>query len=277
VRVLGLATTGVLAVSVTLATLTLGCSSQNPDHPDSPSDAGADVTMGQPVWTTASRRITLACQSFISGVMGFDADRAQLTEQQLTLLDALRTGPLGTQIEDGIGCSVEITGADGNITAYLAVQQDGAANDNTPLINYATFQPFLAAIPCLFSADEGAQHAIAPDVRCVNGIYLRPSPGNVDRFLTITDPVPQRHFELDQCDVPDVAGLLHLQVLGDDGADGGTTTVLGQATAPPAPTSVHTCQILDVTFPAAGTYRLRVVVDAGVSAATLSHSAFRFF
>jgi hypothetical protein len=262
-----------------LATLLLACSSQNPEQPDAsggaPNTTDAGVALGQPVWTSASRHITMTCTAFSSGMMGFDADRTQLTDQQLTLLDQMLTGPRGEPIEDGLGCSVQITASDGAVNEYLAVQEDGAVPGDTLLITYASFQPFLATVPCGFSAEQAPQHPIAPDRRCVNGIFFQPSPGNVDRFLTITDPAPQRHIELDACDAPAVAGILHLQVLSADATDGGVGTILVEGTAPPAPTSVHTCQILNVTFPAAGTYRMRVVVDAPVR--NVSTSTFLFY
>jgi hypothetical protein len=279
-----------IAVGAAFAALMLGCSSQNHDRADAggnapgaggsvaPIDAATDsgsVAIGQPVWTDASQHITVSCNVFPSDQMGFDADRAQLTDQQLMLLGQMRIAPpVMPAIVDGLDCFVQITGIDGDISPYEAVPQDAASPGTAPLISYATFQPFLATIPCLFSYDEGMDHAIAPDVRCTNGIYLRPIPGNVDRFLTITDPAPQRHLSLDQCDSPAASGLLHLKVLAGDDSDGGTATVLAQATTPSAPTSDHTCQSLDITFPAAGTYLMRVATPQG---SPVDGATFRFF
>ncbi len=271
---------------VALAMLAFGCSSQKQDAGNtggtggsvSPIDGSNDgAAAGDPVWTSASAGITLTCSSFISGVMGFQATRSQLTDLQLTLLAAMRTGPHGTSLEDVTGCSVSIFSMDASVADYQAVQADGALNDNPPLIRYATFQPFLATIPCLYSTDEGPQFAIAPDMRCMNGIFLRPSPGNADRFLTVTDPGPQRHIELDQCDSPTVAGLVHLQALAADGPDGGAGSILAEGSPPPLPGSEHTCQSLNVNFPAAGTYIMRVVIADGLLASSASNAAFRFF
>ena len=57
----------------------------------------------------------------------------------------------------------------------------------------------------------------------------------------------------------------------------GADTILARGAAPSAAMPDHACQIVDYTFPAAGTYIMRVAIDAGLAASSASNSAFRFF
>ena len=250
------------AIFASLALLVTGC---GPEFVE---------TMLEPPWRNASSHLAVACVSEPgSQQMGFDADKNQLSAEQRTLLSEMRIGHPGPLVLDGLACAVDITDDQNSTSHYLATTGDSTVNNSPPLIAFASFQPVLATIPCLFSADDGRTHPLAPDVRCVHGIFLDPSPGTIDRFLTVSDPSGQRHLELGGCDDPSVASLVHLQLLLGDGTTGGADTILAEGTAPPAPTPDHACQIIDYTFPAAGAYRMRVVTDGQV----VTGSTFRFY
>lgn len=260
-----------LATSVALA---LGCSSRTQVGLDS----GIGTAAGQAVWTTNSQDVWMDCNGFARGEMTFLSTRVELTDQQLALLAGMRVGAPTTFLPGALGCRVQITANDGSIAVYQAAEQDGVLDGSGPVIAYASFEPFLASVPCVFAKDQGPQHAASPDARCLNGISLASGPGTVDRFLTVTDASAQRLLALDGCSDPQYAQSLTMQVVtGADSPGGGDAQALTDAAAPPAPGSTKTCLAAHLTFPAPGTYRMRVSIAAALPATVLSVFSFRFY
>ena len=260
-----------LATSVVLA---LGCSSRNQIGPDS----GIGTASGQAVWTANSQDVWMDCNGFARGGMTFLSTRVELTDQQLALLAGMRTGAQGTSLPDALGCRVQITANDGSIAVYQAAEQDGVLDGSAPVIAFATFEPLLASVPCVFAKDQGPQHAATPDARCLNGISLVSGPGRVDRFLTVTDASAQRLLALDGCSDTQYAQSLSMQVVaGTDPPGAGDAPVLAQAAEPPAPGSTKTCLAAHLTFPAPGTYRMRVLIAAALPTTVFSVFSFRFY
>ncbi len=260
-----------LATSVALA---LGCSSRNQIGPD----GGIGTAPGQAVWTANSQDVWMDCNGFARGGMTFLSTRVELTDHQLALLAGMRSGAQGTFLPDALGCRVQITANDGSIAVYQTAEQDGVLDGSAPVIAFATFEPFLASVPCVFAKDQGLQHAATPDARCLNGISLASGPGTVDRFLTVTDASAQRLLALDGCSDTQYAQSLSMQVVtGADAPGGRDTPVLAQAAEPPAPGSTRTCLAAHLTFPAPGTYRMRVSIAVALPTTVFSAFSFRFY
>jgi hypothetical protein len=257
--------------------LALGCSSQNFGSANPPAPS-SDAAAGQPVWTATSQDLHMSCRSFARGWMTFVSTRAELTDRQLALLAGMRTGPRGTFLSDVLMCNVQIMADDGNYAVYQTAEQDGALDGSAPEITFASFEPFLGAVPCVFAKDQGPEHAARPDARCSNGISLESGPGPVDRFLTVTEASAQRVLALDGCADPVYAQSLSMEVIaGADDPHGGDTPVLVQAAAPPTAGSTRTCLTAHFTFPAPGTYRMRVGMAAALPTTVFSTFSFRFY
>lgn len=256
--------------------LMLGCSSQNRGigNPPAPS---SDAAAGQPIWTATSQDFRMNCRSSARGSMTFLSTRDELSDQQLALLAAMRTGPRATFLSDVLMCNVEIMAKDGNYAVYLAAEQDGVLDGSAPVITFASFAPFLKTVPCVFAKDHGPEHPAPPDARCSNGIWLESGSGSVDRFLTVTDASAQRVLALDGCSDLIYSQSLSLEVI--PGADplGGDPPVLTQAAAPPTPGSTKTCLTAHFTFPAPGTYRMRVEIAPSLPTTGFSDFSFRFY
>lgn len=157
-------------------------------------DGGVAGLLDTP-WDERSQRVELRCFGFFEGTMRFRADRAQLSAEQLQLLEGLRFGPPGaTCLADGMSCDVAITSDRGEVTHFDTVQGDSPCNRLEPGLAYASFQPLLDQIDCKFSLQS--KNPLFPSEGCLQGFSAT---GTVRQQLMLADAKRSYHVELEQC------------------------------------------------------------------------------
>jgi len=124
-------------------------------------------------WTSSSQRISIQSFGPFRGLSGYERQRAELTAEQLALLDALEVfEPLDSCGTDQLGYSITIVDAAGGSHAYHATQWDQACDVTDPFLSMASLKPFLATFSCVESRFAGEQPAIRPGDGCRHGLYM---------------------------------------------------------------------------------------------------------
>jgi hypothetical protein len=175
-------------------------------------DAG--LSMLDAPWNDHSQHLELRCFAFFSGSMEFSAERAQLSAEQLQLLDGLRRVPSNEQcVSDLMGCSVAIMSDRGDAIEYVAQEDDALCGESKPTLAYASVAPLLDTLGCKF-AQESAP-TLFPSATCFHGLF---SSGASVIHQTLTLPKAKRsyHFELDDCASKNRAGRVTLELFGED-------------------------------------------------------------
>lgn len=195
----------VLLASTAIACLAFACAPSkshgsvfHPPAAASEPPAESDAVQS-PAWRPTSTQITLSSFGFWNGSFGYEKKRADLTREQLTALEGLRTRPppKGSLGADYVSYEVKIADANGSTTAYRAVQDNVLDSDESrealtyATLDYETLQPFLDTIHC-FSAkgagqpkarstdspssptaeDIASAPALPTDLGCLNGVFL---------------------------------------------------------------------------------------------------------
>jgi hypothetical protein len=250
-----------LRLAVALGTLAvLGCDT----------DRTTPESIGNPIWTADSRSLDVTCGSFWEGSMRFVANRDELTAEQLAQLSNLRlVESAPTCLQDGRGCRILVTDADGQTSSYGSFQDDSVCGPDAPqaVVPFAAFDPFRRGLPCRYALPGQPVNTtpLGPDGRCFNGMFASYGGATIALTLEVATAETPRHIELDDCDQPGRAGALAFTVLDADGA-----TVLATGSAPPAPGPNHTCVSATVTFPRAGQFPLNVTVAPAMLAGDFS-------
>jgi hypothetical protein len=145
-----------VCVSLLLACV-VGCSG-DPDY------------SGRRPWSETSARVELSSFGYWEGSSRFDAEREQLTAEQLRALEGLREiptpdGPLGA---DFVSYRVEISDADGSVAHYRAAEDNITDSDEGDLslrtLDVDTLRPFLGTFHCLTASQtrDGLGNAPLP-------------------------------------------------------------------------------------------------------------------
>ncbi len=233
-------------------------------------DAGAGgQSGGEAIWDDSSTRLRLTSGDFFSGYFGYERSRAQLSRAQLQELAQLRTVPnSGECLEDGTDIVFEITDDAGHVAQF----ENNSCNASDRIVDPAAAEHFVQGLPpCLPSKDpRTAALASAPSVAiddgCQNGLFTSTSseanPGDAAPMwlrLTVSDANVPVLLELTNCG----QRTFKLDLMDEAGE-----TVLD--TGAPAATS---CQALNHTFSATGSYVVRVTLTGGTGAGDFTFRA----
>jgi hypothetical protein len=191
--------------------LTAACSSS--EGGTDRSDAGTDsqetgTDDPEPVWKPTSERLELSSFGFFEGSQGYDITRAQLSSEQLEMLEGLREiptpeGPLGA---DFVSYTVRVTDRSGEVVEYRAAQQNVRDSDEGPAegkhtLDYETLAPFLTTFDCA-SAKEYGPYAgdassddhwagaatLSSDPGCIHGVFVSYETSHSYRRWQVDEP-----------------------------------------------------------------------------------------
>jgi len=230
--------------------------------------AGAGDPLPQP-WTDQSDHIELLCGSFFEGSLGFRADRATLSAQQLQILAAL-TGLANNEVcsEDELRCEVSIRDAAGQTVSYVSDEADALCNSSEPGLAFQPLIPFLNTLDCLYGKGDG-QIPLPPDSRCLQGLFTPSGGTTIERTLDLQEPGRSYHVELNHCAGSNQAGQVSMQLLSS------TSQVIATGTPVATPGPDGACLALDATVTVAGEAKLSVTTTAAFSPA--GDFFFRFY
>ncbi len=146
-----------LATVALTALLAAACSEAPPETP----------------WTSTSQRITIQSFGVWQGLSGYERYRADLTAEQLALLDALEPRePNASCGMDQTGYDITIVDGTGATHAYHATQSDQDCDEVAASISMASLKPFLDTFSCIESRFAGVQPAIQPGDGCRHGFFM---------------------------------------------------------------------------------------------------------
>jgi hypothetical protein len=181
---------------------------------DAAAGAAGEATVGvsDTPWNAHSRHVELDCFGFFKGSMLFDADRAELSAEQLRLFDGLRETQSNDQCSaDELGCGFAITNDSGDVTVYAADEFDEFCGAS-PALGYSTVQPLLAGLGCKFALESAASLSASPG--CFHGIHASTAAAVIHQQLSLSEANRSYHVELVHC----LAGTVSLELLGADPA-----------------------------------------------------------
>ena len=219
-------------------------------------EAGAMGGVDAP-WNEHSRHVELDCFDYFNGSMLFEADRAELTAEQLRLFDGLRVTESSDRCaEDELGCGFAITDDRGEVTLYAADRLDAFCGVDMPVLSYASVGPLIDALGCKFSLASAGPLSASPG--CFHGLHASSTAAVVHQQLTLSEANRSYHVELVHC----LSGTVTLQLFA---ADPAAPIAVGMPIANPGPMGV--CAALDVEVQAPMTADLVIttsdMVDAG--------------
>jgi hypothetical protein len=227
-------------------------------------DAGASSYVVAPdnVWNQHSRALDLHCFANDWGPMRFHADRSELTQEQLGLLNHLK-GDLrrNSCAADELSCDISITDDASHVETYISTF-DGNCSSSAPAISWETFGPLQESLGCKFS--HAPSTPLAAHLGCENGMYSEP--GVIHQPLVLDVPGKVYHLALESCDRAPNAWTLQLF-----GMDPLTPIATG---AVPDPSDA--CPALDITVTESITADMVLTIpDPGAPSG--SDFYFRFF
>jgi hypothetical protein len=233
-----------------LGLVLVACSSKN-SAPFGESNSGGAVDAGPPpvgtlVWKPTSDRIELISTSFFNGSWGYDRLRADLTPQQLSALEQMKTmaPDTGRFAADVDFLEITITDRDGSKTKFQATSKNfhGSVPDPTLTpIDFRTLSPFIQTTACekgtrpierssetrLDPSAAPQTPALPKDLACLTGIRL--SGRCSDTVFKVTPPSDGSFtFSIHRC-----LDVMSLRLYTGDGKTMLEEAALGGNTADP--------------------------------------------
>jgi len=205
--------------------------------PARPVAAGEVGEVGAPdaPWNGHSQHVELDCFGFFKGSMLFDANRAELSAEQLRLFNGLRQTQSNDECSaDELGCGFAITNDSGEVTVYAADEYDEFCGA-TPALGYSTVQPLLDALGCKFALESAASLSASPG--CFHGIHASTTAAVIHQQLSLSEADRSYHVELVHC----LSGTVTLELRG---ADPSVLLAVGMPVADPGPSGI--CATFDV-------------------------------
>jgi len=234
----------------------------------------------RPIWGTQGDSVFVNCGSDDLGATSFTATRDQLSSEQLQLLSAMQEVPnpapaASCRRTADMDCFMRVSYNDNTTADHWARPSDETCDPSPPekLVSFATFDPFRQTLGCWYSkqltaaaneaaAGSGPLPALDPNAVCEHGIV--PAPGTTRVGLKVLDGA-SHHIALHNCNLVADQGQIELQLFDPTGS-----ALLARSAAPTTPVDPDdgTCQAIDFTFPAAGTYVLEMVVPPSYESPT---------
>ena len=200
-------------------------------------EAGAASLVDAP-WNEHSRHVELDCFAFFKGSMLFDADRSELSAEQLRLFDGLRPAPPNDHCSaDELGCGFAITNDRGDVTFYAADELDAFCGA-TPALSYASVEPVLDGLGCKFALESAA--SLSASTGCFHGFHTSRAAAVIHQPLSLSEAHRSYHVEVVHC----LSGTVTLELVG---ADPSVPLAVGVPVANPGPRGV--CAAFDVEVP----------------------------
>ncbi|HEX2659438.1 MAG TPA: hypothetical protein VHU40_14240 [Polyangia bacterium] len=213
-------------------------------------------------WNERSQYLRLQCSGFLAGSMRFEADRAQLSAEQLRLLSNLRiVDAVEPCVADGRSCSIDVTQIDGTRATWEVAQSDSACGNPRKVVASASFEPFRATLVCQFAplGMNPTPRVVSADSRCFNGLLVNQGETIATSLDVVQgDVTSPRHLELANCNQPGRLNKVRFSVF-----DGGS--LLASSSPTDGAGAEGTCATLDLTFPRPGRFDLKVQADADIS------------
>lgn len=223
-----------------------------------PSGGTGAAQDGTQVFTDESEAIEIGWFSFWTGGYRFHKRRDQLSEQQLRLVQEIRTIPSREECwADVAGASVTITDA-GKRREYRANEHDGTCGTDATMVGYDAVSAFLATARCLSAKGYDASAldsapTVAADDGCFHGLFSGSGATPAWWFRVDISTAGEHRVAIDRCWDRD----LRLTFLDPTGVDELATSD-GNADAE--------CPSLTHRFDEPGNYVLKIEMDAGNSA-----------
>lgn len=224
--------------------------------------SGGGATRGAAIWTASSTAIDVAWWEYFGASMRYGKTRAELTDEELALIDEIRQDPADTGcVSDGSWASVTVT-TDGVDTTYPARVLDALCGATEAYVGYSAVSALLDAAGCETHFLAGATLADAPRIRADSGCYFPLNGAQEPRawwiLVNVTEPGSLR-FSFDNCDGvdPTTAALFDEE---------GTTELAGTTSLP------GECPNLTVVIPEPGTYALHIASETAAAPDSSSFS-----
>ncbi|HEY0463289.1 MAG TPA: hypothetical protein VGC79_03730 [Polyangiaceae bacterium] len=213
-------------------------------------DAGA-MGMLEPPWNEHSRHVELDCFGFFKGSMSFEADRDELSAEQLRSFEGLQPAESNDECRsDELGCGFAITSDRGEVTLYAA-DEDDAFCGLAPALSYASVEPLLALLRCKFALQSAAP--LAASTGCLHGLHASTSAAVIHQQLSLSEANRSYHVELVHC----LSGEVTLELVGGDPS---FPLAVGMPVVSPGPKGA--CVALDVEVPRPITADLVITTSA---------------
>ncbi len=215
---------------------------------DSSSSAGAGATGSEGIWSPSSTAIDVGWREYFGANMRYRKTRAELTDEELTLIEAIRQDPRDTGcVSDGSWASLTVT-TNGVDTSYRARIADALCGETEGYVGYDAVWALLQAAGCETHFQAAATLENAPSIRADSGCYFafQGAAAARDWWALVEVAEPRAHkFFFENCEdvAPTTAALFDEEGVAELA---GTTALPGE------------CPNLTVDIPAAGTYALHV-------------------
>jgi len=206
----------------------------------------ASANSSEAPWTTASAHLELTCGGYFEGSMGFQADRSQLTQDELTLLAQLKTTTgVSSCPTDLLGCDISITDGEGVVTTYGATAGDYLCSSNSPRLAYDSLKPFLDGVKCKYA--KGTADVLEPDGCCLNGMFSSSNGTTTNINISVPAQDATHKITLLHCASANRLPNISMRLLAPDG----TTVANGAPVADPG--SDEACVQMEFTNLSQGT------------------------
>ena len=224
--------------------------------------AGIDGGTGEPneshVWDSSSDSIEIHWFSFWAGGAKFGKSRAELTEEELSIVETMTIIPPTEDCWSDSGEATVIVTSAGTEHRYMANEYDGTCGRDGTLIDYEPVQALRDLAHCLSAKSyDGSTLATAASIKagdgCYHGLFNGSSTTPEWWFLLEMPTAGPLHVSLDGCGDRDLELVLF---------DATGTTSIASATR----VAGATCPELVLTVPAPGSYAIRVDMRAGTYA-----------
>jgi len=197
-------------------------------------DAGAAAVLDAP-WNEHSQHVELDCFDYLNGSLLFEADRAELSPEQLRLFDGLKLAESNDRCaQDELGCGFAITDDRGEVTLYAADAFDSFCGV-APALSYASVAPLLDGLGCQLALDD--KKPLAASTGCFHGVQAGASAAVLHQPLSLSEAHRSYHVELVHC----LSGMATLELLG---ADPGVPLAVSRPPESPGPRGA--CASFDV-------------------------------
>lgn len=174
-------------------------------------DAGAMAVLDAP-WNEHSQHIELDCFDYLNGSMLFEADRAELSAEQLRLFAGLQLTESNDECAlDELGCGFAITNDRGEVTLYAADALDSFCGV-APALGYASVAPLLDGLGCELALD--GTRPLSASSGCFHGVQASATEAVVHQPLSLSEAHRSYHVELIHC----LNGMATIELLGADPA-----------------------------------------------------------